>query len=186
MIHHLNLSFSLSLLFMGFLLANILGILTNSKNIIFLFVLGIELINYFTYSSKFNLLQSNLMLEGSATESLPSVAPTKSIRGPKSFFPTLTFKIRNRRKLPLIKLNTGFADVRYAQRRTNKIFYIFYWLRFLLVPKKKQEKLKNIENKTRYKPSVPPVFVSTITSSLNFLKIGFEFGFFIDAFKLGS
>ena len=171
MIHHLNLSFSLSLLFMGFLLANILGILTNSKNTIFLFVLGIELISYFTYSSKFNLLLSNLMSKGSSIQVMEK---------PNFFFPTLTLKTSNRTKLPLIEPSTTLTNV---QRRTNRLFNIFYWLRFLIIAKKKQKELKNIDNQTKYKASI---FVLTIISSLNFLKIGFEFGFFIDAFKLGS
>ena len=126
MLYPFNLSFSLSLLFMGFLFANFFGIITSTKSIIFLFIACIELINFFVYTQKL----------------YPSARVLSRVRvheaSETSFF---------RRILFLIK------------RTTRK--------------KEKDTKIINY------------VFIYTLTI-LNFLKIGFEFGFFVDAFKLGS
>ena len=131
MIYPYNLSFSLSLLLMGFLLANIFGILTNSKNVIFLFVLFIEIINYLAYSKR-NIYKQSYHMDNITFlyDRFSAIQPIKS-------------------RLPL-----------------KSIFY-----------NKELEK-----NKKR----IVFLIISIIISSLNFLKVGFEFGFFIDAFKLGS
>ena len=137
MIYQFNISFSLSLVFMGFLLANIFGIIANSKNIIFLFVLCIELVNCFIYSYKTS----------------------------KPFF-----------------LNANPNYLLGVLVFPNKIQFSRFF-KSSLKQRNYKRKLKDRDNYTNYKPSM---VISVISSSLNFLKIGFEFGFFIDAFKLGS
>ena len=144
MIYQLNLSFSLSLLFTGFLLANIFGIITNSKTIVFLFVLGIELINCFIYSN----LQKPSFIDLFAKQNLGKIS----------------FTALNKEK---------------ANLRKRSFFNLFSFL-FKPFHRKPLEKMDNTM-KHRSK-----IVVSTILTSLNFLKIGFEFGFFLDAFKLGS
>lgn len=122
--YQFNLSFSLSLLLMGFLLANIFGILTNNKNIIFFFVLLIETINYLAYDSTFL----------------------------KNFFPKNKENYRNftksNKQQTFLRKSIRQLDFGFLGKKNNKI----------------------------------SIFITT----LNFLKIGLEFGFFIDAFKLGS
>ena len=54
-LHPFNLSFSLSLLFMGFLFANFFGIITSTKSVIFVFIVCIELTNYIVYTQKLDL-----------------------------------------------------------------------------------------------------------------------------------
>ena len=147
MIYQFNISFSLSLLFMGFLLANIFGIITNGKNIIFLFVLGIELINYFIYSH------------------LQKVSFVNFTLGKKT----------------LTALDKKKAGDRIGDSNKPSFFNIFNSLLNSLKKKNYKNLLENISMKHRLS-----IVVSAIASSLNFLKIGFEFGFFVDAFKLGS
>ena len=119
MMYPFNLSFSLSVLFMGFLLSNIFGILGSSKSIVFLFIVCIELTNYFVYT-------------------------------------------KNRKLSPL----KGFL-LRVTQTKVINSMQISSKSDAYVV----QQKFKNIP---------------TIGTVINFFKIGFEFGFFIDAFKLGS
>lgn len=134
MIYQFNLSFSLSLLFMGFLLANIFGILTNNKNIIFLFVLSIEIINYFVYSK-------------------PSSKFSKYF-----FYPPFD-------KLSIFKSSLNPCFTKAPSKQMGGDIKYNWWY--------------NQTKKTS-------IIFSIIANTLNFLKIGFEFGFFIDAFKLGS
>ena len=141
MIYPFNFSFSLSLLFMGFLLSNIFGILGSSKNIVFLFILCIELTNYFVYTS---FTRKTLLKEEFKYENLPK--PFKNIKITNVSFIS-TFLARFKKLTQIIFY--GAADKKIIGNKD----------------------LKN---------------VFTITIVLNFFKIGFEFGFFIDAFKLGS
>lgn len=155
MIYQLNLSFSLSLLFTGFLLANIFGIITNSKTIVFFFVLGIELINYFIYSNLQKPSFINLLVNHSLSK--------KTLTTP----------------------NETKASDYLNQKLFNKpsFFKIFNSLFNLFSLKGYTHPLKKMNNHMKHRSSI---IVSTAASSLNFLKIGFEFGFFVDAFKLGS
>lgn len=183
MIYQFNLSFSLSLLFMGFLLANIFGIMTSSKNIIFLFVLCIELINCFIYSKtikKTSKFSQSLFSRGYRFRSYFVRSPMRS-------------------SLDRLQRNQSAADPSKAytagRPRVLDEYFLLIWLRLIRFtyyvtsfgrPKVKVviddfKRLKSIDHNINFK-----IVISTIVTSLNFLKIGFEFGFFIDAFKLGS
>ena len=153
MIYQLNLSFSLSLLFTGFLLANIFGIITNSKTIVFFFVLGIELINYFIYSN----LQKASFINFLAKHSLSKKTLTAS--------------------------DKGKANDRIENSNRSSFLNIFDSLFSPFSLKSYENSLKKMDKHMKHRSSI---VVSTAATSLNFLKIGFEFGFFVDAFKLGS
>ena len=154
MIYQFNLSFSLSLLFMGFLLANIFGILTNNKNIIFLFVLSIEIINYFVYSKPNN----------------------KTIKPFSKFFKYFLFN----QTTPMYFFYPPFKKLSIFKSSFRKASPCFT-----------KAPLKQMDGNIKYswwcnQTKKTSIILSAIISTSNFLKIGFEFGFFIDAFKLGS
>ena len=168
MTYRFNLSFSFSLLLMGFLLANIFGILTNNKSIIFLFVLCIEIINSLIYSKP-----------SSQKIKVRALRAVDAKRSP--FFSIPVFFLYQ----PFRKLNNLY------DKNQNTILPE--------LPKKKQSSLRSsgffLWNAAKSKPlsflcfnqrKKVPIIISFFISSLNFLKIGFEFGFFVDAFKLGS
>ena len=158
MIYRFNLSFSFSLLLMGFLLANIFGILTNNKNIIFLFVLCIEIINSLIYSKS-----------SSQKIKLPPVSPFFSI---PVFFLYQPFK-----KLNNLNDKNQNAILPALSKKNQSNSKLSLW---------NTAKSKPLSFLCFIQTKKVSVIISFFISSLNFLKIGFEFGFFIDAFKLGS
>ena len=200
MIYQFNLSFSLSLLFMGFLLANIFGIITNSKNIIFLFVLCIELINYFVYSTNSPAVGTNYL---QSTKSKLGYFSTSSYKTnkvyPTSYEKTTYLRSGSKsstKKIVVVPRASLQSEARPVARATNRLenqfstsnssknrFSKIYKFFSLFLPFENFKKLKTINHNIGHRSSI---VISTIVISLNFLKIGFEFGFFIDAFKLGS
>ena len=171
-----NLSFSFSLLFMGFLLANIVGIITNSKNIIFLFVLCIELINCFVYSTSetYETVRRRASTAGrrASTSGRPKVVveAKKTNRFSQSFFSTKN----NYSSFFSTRLNQRLSNLsKFSKGNSSSLF------------KRPTQATYNQLNKQVDTTWIQKIKEFIITG-LNLLKIGFEFGFFIDAFKLGS
>ena len=162
MLYPLNLSFSLSLLFMGFLFANIFGIITSTKSIVFLFILCIELINYFVYTHAFACIP---------------LYPF-GVRSKKGIFSSRTFGVRVK-KVKVFEENTGYSFDNDKTKRENGTIKepLSSDSRGIKDSRRGNTKIFN------YAFSFALSYAFTI---LNFLKIGFEFGFFVDAFKLGS
>ena len=157
MIYQINLSFSLSLVLMGFLLANIFGILTNNKNIIFLFVLCLEIINYLVYCEPSN----------------------KKIK--PSFFSTPIYFFYQ----PFKKLNI-FKPLYFTKTPLKKNFHSSHSVNHNTEYGQWHKQQKRILLKSPLQAIAEGKATSLIIRSLNFLKIGFQFGSFVDAFKLGS
>ena len=180
MIYHLNLSFSLSLLLTGFLLANIFGIITNSKNIIFLLVLGIELINFFIYSCKPSLGKKT----STPVLTQEYTMPKKLSRKSPFFSPFYLVRFLNASQYVRRSSKMSYAtEGSLKKQKSYQLLFFDFLLDFFKLKGLLAYNIKNMDRKMRYKSSR---VVSTIASILNFLKIGFEFGFFVDAFKLGS
>ena len=234
MLYPFNLSFSLSLLFMGFLFANFFGIITSTKNVIFIFIMFIELINYFVYTqifcfrfqksknlpSKSTLLPLPLRLypfgvrKSKIRRTCTPVTPLPHypclLRKPLPLYPEEGIAYGERGELPLV-----IRWIAFGKRKGYRGDFIFDFLRIAFgsfldrfwrkkerkQPETIQKGLDETENKKaltkNYLSSNSPLaternakvfdYVFTyILTILNFLKIGFEFGFFVDAFKLGS
>lgn len=144
MIYPFNFSFSFSLLFMGFLLSNLFGILGSSKNIVLLFILYIELTNYFVYTTVSK--KAHLLSETQASMK-PFSLLRRKISGPQRSLLS-NFPLKFKKSVELLFYKPFDKRNKYQQPRTQD--------------------------------------ASLIRTILNFFKIGLEFGFFIDAFKLGS
>ena len=150
MLYQFNLSFSFSLLFMGFLFANLFGIITSTKNIVFVFILCIELINCFVYTQNINFFKKPRV-------SIPF--STKKNKRPFSFQTLSIFTY------PVVDFRTSVYSPRARIRGAFRSW------------------VNKFKKEDTYTFSLALSYIFTI---LNFLKIGFEFGFFVDAFKLGS
>ena len=157
---------------MGFLFANFFGIITSTKSVIFVFIMCIELINCLVYTRNSPLRQGK----------------------PKAIF---TFGLRKAKLRPE-------DDLKMAQRKSYLIETINKKQRITVgntvrlnaqplphtpYPKGVQgyrgTAIKYSFSKNGFAKQINHVFIYVLTI-LNFLKIGFEFGFFVDAFKLGS
>ena len=162
MLYQFNLSFSLSLLFMGFLFANLFGIITSTKNIIFVFILCIELINFFVYTQNTGFFrESNGITKGNNL--------TKENTLTFGFLFGDSFSITFGDPLVLSEPEIKTQINKTKQKNGNII-------------KRKSKVTLPFKRGT----STLNLVLSYVFTILNFLKIGFEFGFFVDAFKLGS
>ena len=212
MLYPFNLSFSLSLLFMGFLFANFFGIITSTKSVIFIFIMFIELINYFVYTQSFcfrfqkskNLPSKSTLLplplrlcqrqrkskiRRTCTPVTPLPLYPEGVRGDLIFDFLWQKGYRGDLTFDFLRITFGSFLDRFWRKKERK------------QPETIQKRLDETENKKaltkNYLSSNSPLaternakvfdYVFTyILTILNFLKIGFEFGFFVDAFKLGS
>ena len=194
----LKLSFLLSTLFMGFLAANIFGIVANSKNIIFLFVVFIEFANWFVYSKKrkFYLVRNFLGYPLPPTM-YASFYPENALVAPYPLpltpYPegVQGYRVRESQGYRGIGVQ-GYSNKITPEKNYQPKQATTSYEKFLtkgLTPKvyaplkqasKMQKIFNTIQNIIYNKKKV------TLVTIFNFLKIGIEFGFFIDAFKLGS
>ncbi len=166
MLYPLNLSFSLSLLFMGFLFANLFGIITSTKSIVFIFILCIELINCFVYTHAFACIP---------------LYPF-GVQSKKGIFPSRTFGVRVK-KVRVFQENTGYSFDDDKTKRENGIIKEPFSSDSRGIKDSLSFASRGNTKIFNYAFSFALSYAFTI---LNFLKIGFEFGFFVDAFKLGS
>ena len=201
MLYPFNLSFSLSLLFMGFLFANFFGIITSTKNVIFIFIMCIELINCFVYTQSSRLRFRRAKLKQT---SLFKRIFFLTKRSPESFFsvqkfsPPSTYDSQRKSKasIPRTPYPVPLRGKGVKGYSLGDVPYLIAKLRYKMQrdtqPEAIQKRLdakaltRNYSlSKKRNVKVFDYVFTYTLTI-LNFLKIGFEFGFFVDAFKLGS
>ena len=183
MLYPFNLSFSLSLLFMGFLFANFFGIIISTKNVIFIFIMCIELINCFVYTQSLRLCFRRAKLKQTSLFKRIFFLTKESFFSVRKFSPPSTYdnlffsQKKSKASIPLRLDDASY--LRYKMQRDTQ-------------PEAIQKRLdakaltRNYSlSKKRNVKVFDFVFTYTLTI-LNFLKIGFEFGFFVDAFKLGS